>query len=168
MFPVIAALFFLSGASALIYQLVWLRLLSLVFGVTVYAASTVLASFIAGLAIGSAVAGRVADRVRRPLVWFGLAELLIATTALLSPAALDLIGTIYIRLAAGSHSPQFLTVSRLVCSGLVLLPPTVLMGATLPLVLRSSLVDASAIGTRVIGRSDICPCFYIRVRSAHG
>ena len=80
MFPVIAALFFLSGASALIYQLVWLRLLSLVFGVTVYAASTVLASFMAGLAIGSAVAGRVADRVRRPLVWFGLAELLIATT----------------------------------------------------------------------------------------
>jgi spermidine synthase len=50
--PALAALFFGSGASALIYQVLWLRLLGLVFGVTVYAASTVWASFMAGLAIG--------------------------------------------------------------------------------------------------------------------
>ena len=60
--------FFLSGFSALVYQVLWMRLLALVFGVTIHAASTVLAAFMAGLALGSAAAGRVADRVRRPLV----------------------------------------------------------------------------------------------------
>ena len=58
--------FFLSGVSALAYQLLWLRILGLIFGVTVYAASTVWASFMAGLAIGSVIAGRLADRARRP------------------------------------------------------------------------------------------------------
>ena len=64
----ILLLFFCSGASALIYQVLWLRKLGLVFGVTVYAASTVWASFMFGLAVGSLLAGRVADRLRRPLV----------------------------------------------------------------------------------------------------
>ena len=50
-------LFFLSGASALVYQVLWMRLLALVFGVTVHAASTVLAAFMAGLAFGSASPG---------------------------------------------------------------------------------------------------------------
>lgn len=149
MFPVLALLFFLSGASALIYQVVWLRMLSLVFGVTVYAATTVLASFMAGLAIGSGAAGRVTDRVRRPLAWFGAAELLIAATAVLSPAAFDLIGSLYIRMAAGSTSAATLTVARVVCSALVLLPPTILMGATLPLVLQSSLAGSAAVGSRI-------------------
>ena len=148
MFGVLAILFFLSGASALIYQVLWLRMLALVLGVTVYAASTVLASFMAGLAIGSAVAGRIADRVRRPLAWFGAAELLIAATAVSSPFALDLIGSLYVSLAAGRTAPA-LAVARIVCSALVLLPPTILMGATLPLVLRSSLVRTPAIGERI-------------------
>jgi spermidine synthase len=61
-------LFFLSGISGLIYQVLWLRLLALVFGVTVYAASAVLASFMAGLASGSFIAGRLVDRARYPLL----------------------------------------------------------------------------------------------------
>ena len=56
-----------SGAAALISETPWTRLLTLFMGHTVAAASTVLASFMAGLAIGSAAAGRLADRVRRPL-----------------------------------------------------------------------------------------------------
>ena len=149
MLLILALLFFFSGLSALIYQVLWLRMLSLILGVTVYAAATVLASFMAGLAIGSAAAGRLADRVRRPLAWFGAAELLIAVTAVLSPSALDLIGSLYVRLAAGQASPAVLTAARIFCSALVLLPPTVLMGATLPLVLRSSLGRAPAIGARI-------------------
>jgi spermidine synthase len=65
----LSVLFFLSGTSALIYQVLWLRLLGLVFGVTVYAASTVWAVFMAGLALGSFFGGRAADRVSRPLMW---------------------------------------------------------------------------------------------------
>ena len=75
--PSLALLFLFSGACGLIYQVLWLRLLGLTFGVTVYAASTVWASFMAGLAVGSLVGGWLGDRVRRPLVWFGAAEILV-------------------------------------------------------------------------------------------
>ena len=96
MFTRLTVLFFFSGASALVYQVLWLRQLSLIFGVTVYAASTVLATFMAGLAIGSAAAGRLSDRVRRPLLWFGAAEAVIGLTALLLPLALDLVTAGYV------------------------------------------------------------------------
>src|SRR5687768_10709387 len=122
MLAFLAALFFFSGTSALMYQVLWLRMLSLVFGVTVYAASTVLASFMAGLALGSAIAGRMADRVRRPLVWFAWAEILIGATALISPLALDLVTGAYVRLAAGAESRTVLTIVRALCSAAVLLP----------------------------------------------
>jgi hypothetical protein len=79
-------LFFFSGACALVYQVLWLRTLGWVFGVTVYAASAVWAMFMAGLALGSGAAGLVADRVRHPLRWFGVTELLIGATALFTPA----------------------------------------------------------------------------------
>src|SRR5579872_4737612 len=78
----LAALFFCSGASALIYQVLWLRTLGWVFGVTVYAASTVWACFMGGLALGSAAGGRLADRVHSPLRWFGAAEIVVGATAL--------------------------------------------------------------------------------------
>jgi spermidine synthase len=148
--PVLSALFFLSGTSALIYQVLWLRLLGLVFGVTVYAASTVWAVFMGGLAIGSLVGGRAADRVRRPLVWLGIIEALIAATALATPFALDALQHAY----AGVHpslnsSPVTLTVVRLLMSAAVLIVPAALMGATLPLVVKSSLLDVTGLGGRV-------------------
>jgi spermidine synthase len=149
MFPRLAVLFFFSGACALIYQVLWLRQLSLVFGVTVYAASTVLATFMAGLAIGSAAAGRLSERVRRPLLWFGAAEALIGVTALLSPLAIDLVTAGYVALAPQLESRALATVLRFVCSAAVLLVPTILMGATLPLVLQSSVIDAPGVAARL-------------------
>src|SRR5918994_420295 len=91
----LALLFFVSGACALVYQVLWLRLLGLVFGVTIHAATTVLASFMGGLAIGSFVAGRLSDRVGAPLRWFGIAELAIAATALLTPWLLQGLEAVY-------------------------------------------------------------------------
>ncbi len=64
-------LFFLSGISGLMYEVVWLRMLSRILGNTVYAASTVLAAFMAGLALGSFLIGQFIDRARRPLLWYG-------------------------------------------------------------------------------------------------
>ena len=90
--------FFLSGFSALVYQVLWMRLLALVFGVTIHAASTVLAAFMAGLALGSAAAGRLADRVRRPLVAFAVAEAGVAVAALATPLALAGVEALYVRL----------------------------------------------------------------------
>ncbi|MEO5761445.1 MAG: hypothetical protein ABIR28_03950, partial [Vicinamibacteria bacterium] len=65
---VLTAALLLSGAAGLTYQVLWLRLLSLSFGVTTYAASAVLAGFMTGLALGSVLAGRVASGTRRPLL----------------------------------------------------------------------------------------------------
>jgi spermidine synthase len=146
----LSALFFLSGTSALVYQVLWLRLLGLVFGVTVYAASTVWAVFMAGLAIGSLTGGRLADRVRQPLVWFGAAEALIALTALATPAALNLLQDWYATLHPSLNtSLATLTATRLAISFSVLIIPSALMGATLPLVVKSSLFRTEGLGGRV-------------------
>lgn len=146
----ILVLFFCSGASALIYQVLWLRKLGLVFGVTVYAASTVWASFMFGLAVGSLLAGRIADRLRRPLVWFGIAEALIAVSALSTPIALawlqDLYGSLFPSLPNGLFA---ITIARFAMALVVLVVPTVLMGATLPLVVKSSYFRARDLGQRM-------------------
>jgi spermidine synthase len=134
----LAAIFFCSGTSALIYQVLWLRILGWVFGVTVYAASTVWASFMAGLAVGSAGAGSVGDRLRRPLFWVGCAECLIAATAVSTPTIFHAIERVYIRVYPElPHSLGALTAIRFVISFVVLFVPTAMMGATLPLMMKS-------------------------------
>ncbi|HYE87997.1 MAG TPA: fused MFS/spermidine synthase [Vicinamibacterales bacterium] len=128
------ALFYLSGIAGLIYQVLWLRRLSLVFGVTVYAASTVLAAFMAGLAIGSSLSGRVLRGGMSPLTAFGIAEILIGVTGLLSPLMLDAAWVLYGSLYDLSpDSLSVLTIARLVCSFAILALPTTMMGITLPL-----------------------------------
>ena len=144
------ALFFLSGAAGLIYQVLWLRLLSLVFGVTVYAAATVLASFMSGLAIGSWLAGRAGARLGHPVRAFAVIEILIGLSALATPAALDAATAVYLAVYdVAPGSLPLLTLVRFLCSFLVLLVPTMLMGATLPLLSASTLVRGARFGARV-------------------
>lgn len=135
---------------ALVYQVMWLRLLALVFGVTVYAASTVLAGFMAGLGVGSFFAGRLAARVTRPLAAFGIAEALVGITAFVTPTVLD--GLTRLWMAVHVDLPQSLaviTVIRFVVAFLVLIVPTALMGATLPLVIKSAVAREDRIGGRI-------------------
>ena len=143
-------LFFCSGVSGLVYQVLWLRQLSLVFGVTVYAASTVLAVFMAGLAIGSLLAGRVAARTRRPLAAFGIAEILIGVLAVSTPAGLRATAVIYDAIhAALPDALAIVTAARFLCAVPVLLGPTILMGLTLPLLGASSIVRGARVGPRL-------------------
>ena len=143
-------LFFFSGACALIYQVLWLRTLGWVFGVTVYAASAVWGVFMAGLALGSIGAGLAADRVRNPLRWFGVTEVLIGATAFATPAVLGRLQQAYVSIYPSlPHSLPALTAARLVIAFAVLIVPTSLMGATLPLVLKASTFRASALGNQV-------------------
>ena len=133
------ALLFLSGAAGLIYQVAWVRLLGLAFGVTVYAISTVLAAFMGGLAIGSFVGGRRADLARRPLRTYGLVELGVGATALLTPWAFRLLQDAYGGLSQVVDPAQAPLVAGGVRAALafaLLLVPTGLMGATLPLAVR--------------------------------
>lgn len=148
--PAVLSLFFLSGIAGLIYQVLWLRRLSLIFGVTVYAASTVLAAFMAGLAIGSALAGRVTRLGVAPLAAFGVAEILIGMTGLLSPILLDAAWALYVALHQLSpESLSLLTVARLVCSFAILALPTTMMGITLPLLTAAISTRGQSAGTSV-------------------
>ncbi len=143
-------LFFLSGASALVYQVLWMRLLALVFGVTVHAASTVLAAFMTGLALGSALAGRLADRTARPLVAFAIVEALVAVAALATPFGFAGVEVVYVRLHGTLGDwPLLVGIVRLVLSFAVLMVPATLMGATLPLVVKSALAKGTILGRQV-------------------
>jgi len=128
--------FFLSGACGLVYQVLWVRQLSLIFGTTSFAMATVLASFMGGLALGSALAGRLADRLTSPLRAYGLLELAIALAALAIPFGLDAAAALHGRFVPlESPLPCSLGVQLLLCGALLLLPTTC-MGATLPILSR--------------------------------
>jgi spermidine synthase len=147
---VLSFLFLLSGASGLIYQVLWLRLLALTFGVTTHAATAVLASFMTGLALGSFAAGRLVDRARRPLLWFGVAELLVGLSALGTRPALDAVQRLYVDLHPSlADQPALHALGRFALSFAVLVVPTTLMGATLPIVIKSSLLKARGLGASV-------------------
>lgn len=147
--PTLLALFFVSGACGLVYQQLWLRELSLVFGVTVYAVATVLAAFFSGLALGSFLAGRYVDRTARPLHWYGLVEILVGVTALATPLALDTVERVYVDLAdVLPDSTATLTAARFVLSFAVLLLPATLLGASLPIIVKSSVLRSSGLGER--------------------
>jgi hypothetical protein len=88
---VIVVVYFPSGAAGLVYQVLWTRQLSLIFGVTTYAVATVLATFMGGLAIGSWVLGRWVDSCQNPLAWYALLELGIGLYALLVTPLLELL-----------------------------------------------------------------------------
>jgi spermidine synthase len=148
--PLVLVLFFCSGACGLAYQVLWVRELSFVFGVTAYAAGTVLAAFMAGLALGSWLAGPLLKWISRPLAAFGAAELLIGASALAIPSLLDLASNLYRTLY--SISPESFvgqTLARFVCAFLVLLVPTLLMGLTLPLLSASPVVRGPLFSSRV-------------------
>ena len=130
-------LFLLSGAAALIYQVVWMRSLSLVFGGTHLAVTTVLAVFMGGLALGSHLIGPVADRVKRPLRLYGYLEIGIAFSALLFIGLMVVYPPFYGALAQGRDDHRlFLSLIRIVFASFALILPATLMGATLPLLTR--------------------------------
>ncbi len=138
-------LFFLSGTTSLIYEVLWVRKFGLVFGVTTYAVSTVLAAFFAGLAVGSFFAGRIIDRTSaHPLRVYGALEAVIGLYALMLPHFLNWVETLYPMVYEGlSESFGLFTLFRFtVCFGLLAVPTT-LMGATLP-VLSKLLVSREA------------------------
>src|SRR5438067_5646837 len=91
---ILCVVFFLSGATGLVYELIWVRLTGLVFGNTSQAIAVVLGAFMAGLAIGSWKLGRYVDRVSRPLNLYGKLEIGIGITAALVPLVFQSLHTI--------------------------------------------------------------------------
>ena len=128
---------FLSGAAGLIYEIVWARYLALFLGHTSYAVVAVLAAFMGGLALGNAWLGRVADRVKKPLLFYAWLELGIVAYALLFPHYYEICHDAYISLARlGYFHGQTLLLLKFLFSLATILLPTVLMGGTLPALTR--------------------------------
>ncbi len=133
----ILAIFVLSGAAGLIDEIVWSRQLVLVFGNTTQAVSAILTGFFGGMAIGSAVGGRVADRIDQPLRLYGFLEVVLAGIVVATPLTFRLINEVYRGIYPSlEDSPQALALVRMVLAVLALAPATVLMGATLPTLTR--------------------------------
>jgi len=148
----IVAIFILSGASGLIYEVVWSRQLVLVFGNTTQAIAAILTGYFGGMAVGSLVGGRVADRVRSPLRLYGALELLLVAVVLATPLLFSLIRSVYgSAYSSLVDQPALLAGIRFVLAVLALAPATVLMGATLPSLSRHLARRAADLGD-VFGR----------------
>ncbi|AKF06847.1 hypothetical protein [Sandaracinus amylolyticus] len=129
--------FVLSGASSLIFQTIWTRMLHHVFGATSVAISTVLTVFMAGLGLGTWIAGRFAHRIKHPIFAYAIAEVGVAIWGLLIPFMVASDGWLadvnaFLRQSLGAESTTFM-IARFLCVVPILLVPTTLMGTSLPL-----------------------------------
>jgi spermidine synthase len=140
--------------TALIYELIWIRPLSLVFGTTMYAVSTIVASFILGLAIGSWIAGKYSDRLTNPLKYFAYIQILVGFFGILLLPVFDLMPKVYVDLYHMTYPNQhlFLITQIFMSMGIITIPAT-LMGTTLPLMLKTYSREFTTIG-KDVGKLD--------------
>src|SRR5216110_865120 len=135
-------LFFLSGATGLVYELLWVRVLYQTFGSTIQSVTTVVAAYMGGLGLGAWLLGRRADRHERPAALYGRLEIAIGVFGLASPLVLAVTHHIYVGTAAALALDGAASVAlRFALAGVVLLIPTTLMGGTLPVLTRAFTAD---------------------------
>ena len=136
-FRTASLLFFLSGLAGLAYEVIWFKRFSHVWGNSSLAMAAVVASFLFGLAVGAQRFGRIADRSPLPLRWYGACEAAIGILALLIPFEIQ--GLIGFSSALYSWFSQYVwahTFLRFLLTFLVIGPPCILMGGTLPLLIK--------------------------------
>lgn len=144
-------LVFVSGLSTLVYEILWTRMLTLVFGTSVFAVSTVLTAFMAGLALGSAWFGRLVDRRGRGLAIYAGLEAGIGLFALVFPLLLVRLDDFYTAAyRAMDGDTALFSLVRFAVSFLLLVVPTTLMGGTIPVLARYLTRRMSRVG-RVVG-----------------
>ncbi|MFC3195684.1 fused MFS/spermidine synthase [Marinicella sediminis] len=145
-------LFFLSGLTGLVYQVIWSQQFSLIFGSTEVAVAAVLAAYMGGLALGAYLMGRLIHRVKRPVIWYALFELLLAIIALSMSGLIDagghvftwFIGTQEMTSVNQLHAPIYV-----LGAFAVLIIPTALMGATLPLLSKYVITSDRTVGSGI-------------------
>jgi spermidine synthase len=140
---------FLSGFSALVYQLIWVRLLGLVFGVSSFAVATVVAVFLLGLGLGSYVFGKWSERSTNPLRTYMYVELGIAVASVISYLVIDYLPVYrYVYEFAYNNLDLYgMSIVRLLLSVAVLLPPVFLIGGTMPLISKYFLTTSTTLGS---------------------
>jgi spermidine synthase len=134
-----------SGFVALVYEVVWTRVLAMTLGPTTYAFSAMLVAFIAGLAIGAAIACAMLPRTRRQAVWLGLSIIVAAAAALAAGIAADRLPIVIAR-TAGRTDASFMSVFALdvVLAVAIQLPMTIALGAALPFAIAAASVSRDA------------------------
>lgn len=148
-----SVLFFLSGVTGLIYELLWVRVLYQSFGSTIQSVTTVVAAYMGGLGLGAWVLGKIADRSSQPTRLYGRLEIAIGVFGIISPVVLGLAHWLYIgtagALALGGAASVAL---RFGLAALVLLIPTTLMGGTLPVLTRALMGEDRGLLKSSLGR----------------
>ena len=150
-FSIISILFFLSGLTALVYQIIWMRQLSLFFGSDVYATTITLGTFMAGLSLGSYISGLIGDNLKKPILIYGILEIFIALSAALFPLIIFGMDETF-RIVYQNYffdQPLKYQLFRLLISIFTLLIPTIFMGATLPLLIRQFAIKKIELGEKV-------------------
>ncbi|MBW1805603.1 MAG: fused MFS/spermidine synthase, partial [Deltaproteobacteria bacterium] len=146
----VLACFFISGLVALIYEICWIRKASLAFGSTTLAVSTVVAVFFGGLALGSYISGRYSEKTTQPLKVYALLEIILGLVTLLNPLlfslAEDFSGLFY---PFVMQSLPLLALIRFTIVLALILPSTILMGASLPLFCRQFVKNERSIGLSI-------------------
>lgn len=147
---IVMTLFLFSGLISLIFQVAWLKMLLTVFGSTVWAAATLLTTFMAGLAIGSWLFGRIADRTASPLRLYGFLEGFIGLYGILTLFIFSKLPALYIPLYQLCGGDNFrMGLCKFILALVILLPPTICMGATLPLLARQLTHTAQTAGAGI-------------------
>ena len=142
--------FFFSGAAGLIYQVVWTRMLTQIFGNTTYAIATVLSAFMAGLAIGSYLFGKIADRGKNDFLLYGILEAGVGIYGFAVPWLFHMAQKVYGPIFGLNESYPFLfNMVLFLLSFSLLVFPTMLMGATLPVLSRFFVRSFAQFGRRV-------------------
>ncbi|HTM53725.1 MAG TPA: fused MFS/spermidine synthase [Pirellulales bacterium] len=137
LFWLASLLFFISGGTGLVYQVVWFKRFGHVWGSSSLAFAAVGGSFLFGLGLGAYLFGRVSDRLEVPLRWYGICELLIGTLALIIPFEIAALVDASVGLYAAIPEQHFLRfLFQFGVTLLVIGPPCALMGGTLPLLIR--------------------------------
>jgi spermidine synthase len=142
--------FFFSGVAGLVYEVVWTRMLTQIFGNTTYAIATVLSAFMAGLAVGSFVFGRIADRGENDFLLYGMLEAGVGIYGFAVPWLFRLAQKVYGPIYGLNETYPFIfnLVLFILSFGLLVLP-TLLMGATLPVLSRFFVRSFKKLGQRV-------------------
>src|SRR5437867_2029411 len=148
---ILCSILFLSGTGALIFETLWLRLSGLAFGNSVWAAALILSSFMAGLALGNAIAASSRIRRWRPLHLYALLEVLVAVLGCTIVFGLPVLGELLrpVWQMLWNYQPTLLGL-RFVVSFLILLMPTTAMGLTLPVLMEDPMLRQTNFG-RAIG-----------------
>jgi spermidine synthase len=134
----LGVLFFFSGATGLVYQLLWVRVLYQAFGSTIQSVTTVVAAYMGGLGLGAWLLGRTGDRHPRPAALYGWLEVAIGAFGIASPLVLAAAHDVWLGMAGTlALSPTASIALRFGLAALVLIIPTTLMGGTLPVLTRA-------------------------------